>query len=92
MAGNGPTPVKQLFAALRHEDPEIEINRIRVKYPADDDNVWFIRLRSSVEVQIDTHPGGQSPFLIESDPEGQRLETSDLQHAVAVILAWLAPP
>jgi hypothetical protein len=45
----------------------------------------------SVEIQIETHPGGQPPFLIEGPKGEQALETSDLTEASATIVAWLLP-
>ena len=40
-------------------------------------------------MQIETHPGGRPPYLIESTGHNQRMSTSDVQDAIDVILAWL---
>jgi len=52
------------------------VSRLVGTFPADDDNVYWVR-RGSFEVQIDTEPGGEAPFVVESDRPGSRLDTSD---------------
>ena len=64
------------------------IDRLLVKYPADDNNLWFIKTEAD-EVQIESHPDGRPPFLIEGDSPNQRRETAELDDAVGTILAWL---
>ena len=65
------------------------VERLVVKHPADDDNVFFLRVGpGSDEVQIDTHPHGQPPFNLESDLHGP-VRTADVAEAVAIVSAWL---
>lgn len=61
-------------------------------YPADDDSRWFIKTEAEKEVQIESRPDGRPPFLIEGGSLNQRHETSQLNDAVATILARLGPP
>lgn len=42
------------------------VERLVGTWPADDDNVFWLN-RGGTEVQIDTHEGGQPPFIVESD-------------------------
>ena len=60
-------------------------------YPADDDNVYWVR-RGPIEVQIDTHEAGAPPFMIESHRPGSLLTTSDPEVAVCHVLAELRCP
>ncbi len=91
-------PIAAVLSAVRQADPSLRIDRLQVTHPADDDNLWLFSEGSarevakgeSIEVQIATHQGGQPPFLIESSGYDQRLTTSDVGEAVAVILTWLA--
>ena len=83
------TTVEAIFDELRAQLPSVVIERIRVKWPADDDNVWFISSDTPVSVQVDTYPGGHAPFLIEGGQPNQRRETSDVHEAVGLILDWL---
>ena len=78
-----------MFAELRRRLPSVRIERLTVKYPADDDNLWFINADAEKEVQIESHPNGMAPFLIEGDSPNQRRETYELHDAVDTILAWL---
>lgn len=88
--GRAPS-VQDVFSELRRRLPEVAIERLAVKYPADDDNLWFIRTEAEKDIQIASHPDGRPPFLIEGDSLNQRHETSELDDAVATILAWLGP-
>ena len=84
--------VEAVFALLRQRLPSVSIVRLAVKYPADDDNLWFIRAGGEREVQIGSHPGGRPPFLIEGDLPDQRHWTSEVAETVDFIVAWLGSP
>ena len=81
--------MESVFVELRRRLPSVSIERLAVKYPADDDNLWFIKTGAQREVQLESHPDGRPPFLIEEDLPNQRHETSELAEAVDVIVAWL---
>jgi hypothetical protein len=83
------TTVEEIFDELRAQLPSVVIERIQVKWPADDDSVWFVRSDAPGSVQVDTCPGGYAPFLIEGGEPNQRRETSDVHEAVGLILDWL---
>jgi hypothetical protein len=83
-----PGAVGQVLGMVRSLLPAVRIERLQSKYPTDDDNVWFIK-SDETEVQIDTHPDGRPPFVIEGDLPGQRRETSGVSEAVELILGWL---
>jgi hypothetical protein len=97
MPDDDDLPVEVVLAAIRREKPSFRIERFQATHPADDDNLWFFSEGSApdaakghvIEVQIETHPGGQPPFLIESTGHDQRVTTADVEEAVAIILAWL---
>jgi hypothetical protein len=72
--------------------PTIRIERLKVKHPADDDNVWFIKTDGRFEVQLDSDPDGKPPFLIEGDLPDQRRETAKVEEATNLILNWLTSP
>ena len=79
----------QLVDELRGRIEGLVVERLQVKHPADDDNVFFLRDgRGSDEVQIDTHPHGQPPFSLESDAHGP-VRTADVAEAVAIVSTWL---
>lgn len=87
--GQTEQSVEAVFAELRRRLPSIRIDQLAVKHPADDDNLWFIKAEVDREVQLDSHPGGRPPFLIEGDLPGQRQEATEVSEAVDLILRWL---
>jgi hypothetical protein len=81
------SPVETVITPLRGRSRSITIERLQAQYPADDDNLWFIRANTALEVQ--KYPDGRPPFLIEGDSPHQRRETSQVDEAVGLILQWL---
>jgi hypothetical protein len=82
-------PLDRLFDDLRGRLDGLIVERLEVKHPADDDNVFYLRdARGIDEVQIDTHPHGQTPFYLESDAHPM-IETADVAEAVAIVQSWL---
>jgi hypothetical protein len=80
-------PVDQVLARVRVVVPGLEVVRLLVTHPADDDNVYFLGDEHGVDrVQIDTGANGRPPFLIEAE---ERFETSDVAEAAAVASSWL---
>jgi hypothetical protein len=75
--------VERLLADLRKTHPAARIERLRVKYPGDDDNVWFVQ-DGGQEVQFDCQPDGSGPFLVEAD-DGQRVEAPDVESALSEV-------
>jgi hypothetical protein len=75
------SPVARLLELLHALHPEWDVSRLQVKYPADDDNLWFVG--GPRELQFNCHPGGQGPFLIES--AAQRHEADDPDAAMTAI-------
>lgn len=76
-------PVDELISHLRSRLPSARVERLKVTHPADDDNLWFVRV-GATEVQFDCHPGGQPPFLIEGEKDERHSATS-VGDALAVI-------
>jgi hypothetical protein len=65
-------PIDDLIDLVRSGMPSVEVEQLRVSHTADDDNVWFFRLPGDPDdVQIDTHPDGRPPFLVESSAVGR---------------------
>lgn len=51
--------VKQVF-------PEIEVQQLKVKFPADDDGLWYFTLPKTNWIQIEA-PYGLCPYIVETD-------------------------
>jgi len=82
-------PIDDVFDQLREHVPGLIIERLEVKHPADDDNLYclfFADWDKFENIQVETADGGQPPFLIEN---GQQHETTDITEAVTLIRAWL---
>ena len=69
-------PLDDILSIVCSWFPAAVVTRLVGTHPADDDNVYWVRIGAR-EVQIDAHPGGLPPFLLEGDAEGSRLQTSD---------------
>jgi hypothetical protein len=78
-------PLDDLLDELRHQHPNLVVERLGKTHPADDDNVYFLRLASGDIVQVDTGPDGQPPFTIEAE---NRIDTPQVTEALAAIQAW----
>lgn len=85
-------PLDAVFDQLREQHPNVFVERMTVTPPTVDDNVYIIGDEQGRDrVQVDTHEGGQPPFLIEGDVRPMD-ETSDTAEAVAIIIRHLAAP
>jgi hypothetical protein len=83
------TPIDAVLASVQRAVAGAQVSRLAVTHPADDDNVWFIGTASGkAEVQIDSHPNGQPPFLIEIDQQ-RPVTALTVGEAVDVIERWL---
>ncbi|MFF4448064.1 hypothetical protein [Streptomyces sp. NPDC001502] len=81
-------PVDQVFAQVRQAVPGVAIERLAVTRASDDDNAYFLGVGAVLDrVQFDTGPGGQPPFLVETD--SCRVGTSEVAEAVAAVSAGL---
>ena len=76
-------PIDDVFDQLHEQVPGLVVERLEVTHSGDDNNVYFIGDQHHADlIQVDTHPNGHPPFLIEN---GGRHHTTDTTKAVAVI-------
>jgi hypothetical protein len=72
---------ERLFADI----PGIRIDQLKVKYPGDDDGLWFIDIPSEkATVQIESS-NGNCPFLIESDFNNDRVYGRSIEETVRAV-------
>ena len=87
--GSVTTPIAEVLGSLLTSVPGVSVRRLVVKYPVDDDNLWFIKQgHAGAELQIECGPEGTPPFLIESNSHRTRAAT--VADALDVITEWLA--
>jgi hypothetical protein len=79
-------PIDEVLRRVRGAAAETQIERLVGTWPADDDNVYWIR-HAGVEVQVDTLPAGALPALVETDRGCQTAGT--VEAATSLILAGL---
>jgi hypothetical protein len=85
------TQIAQVLGSLLISAPGVSVSRLVVKFPADDDNLWFIRQhQGGPELQIECGPDGRPPFVIESDRHDARHTAATVADALDVIREWLA--
>ncbi|MBV1856608.1 hypothetical protein [Catellatospora tritici] len=59
-------PVDDLLDGVRARFPRLVVERLVLAHAGDDDNVYFLGDAEHFDrVQVDTHPGGNAPFLVE---------------------------
>lgn len=77
----------EIFTSLRAAFPDLRIERLSVTRSEDDDNVWFISREDGLEMQLDSAPNGEPPFLLESDTARERADKVGL--AIETLTEWL---
>jgi hypothetical protein len=76
-------PFDEILHKVRATFPELRVERLVGTWAADDDNVYWLK-REGIEVQVDTHPGGELPVLVETDIS--RLEAGTVEAAASLII------
>ena len=81
--------VDVVIALIRERLPEVAVEQLQVKFPADDDGLWFFRLPGrGVEVQIESSTG-ECPFLVENDANADCLDCTSVAGTVEAAIAPL---
>lgn len=82
--------IDAIIARLKLLHPDISVEQLSVLHPgADDDGVWFFRHPATdIEAQLESS-SGVCPFLFESSGSPDRLTASDIDQAVALVVAGL---
>ncbi|GAB2512918.1 hypothetical protein GCM10027084_28810 [Pseudoxanthomonas sangjuensis] len=85
--------IDAIIQELQASYPEISAERLNVLHPgADDDGVWFFRhSQSNLEIQLESSTGN-APFLVENSGSGDRFYASNVQQAVAMVVAGFVVP
>ena len=74
--------IEQIIERIRNECTMVEVEQLRVKFPADDDGIWFFKQPNCLfEVQLES-PQGMCPFLIETNEHPERFYASSVEAAV----------
>lgn len=69
--------------------PEVEVRQLRVKWPNDDDNLWWFFL-PAVEQDIQVE-GASCPFLVETNEQSssEALKARTVDEAVEMVVSYL---
>jgi hypothetical protein len=54
-----------IIQKVKERFPEVEVEQLKVKFPADDDGVWYFYLPKANWVQIESSYG-MCPFIVET--------------------------
>lgn len=76
-------PFDEVLHKVRAAIPDLRVERLVGTWPGDDDNVYWLQ-HAGIEVQVDTHPGGRLPVLVETD--SIRLEPGTVEAAASLII------
>jgi hypothetical protein len=81
--------INTTIAALIAKKPRLSVHQLKVKYPGDNDGLWFARHPDSeFEVQLESSYG-TFPFLVETDRHDQRGHATSVDEAVRLVESWL---
>jgi hypothetical protein len=81
--------IDQIIERLKIENSAIRIEQLKVKFPADDDGLWFVTTPAATErVQIEASTGN-CPFVIESDCTSEQFEARTIDEVVSTVIRLL---
>jgi hypothetical protein len=81
--------IDHVIDAIRSTLPGARVEQLKVKFPADDDGLWFVNHpNSDVEVNIESSTG-ELPFLIENSRNDARVTANSLDDTVAAVATAL---
>ena len=81
--------IDRVIDAIRSTLPGARIEQLKVKFPSDDDGLWYVNHpNSDVEVNIESSTG-ELPFLIENSGNGARVTANSLDDTVAAVATAL---
>ena len=81
--------VETVIAMVRERLPTLRVEQLQVKFPADDDGLWFFKLPDGhVEAQIESSTR-RCPFLVESDANANRLDCDSIAATAEAVITIL---
>jgi hypothetical protein len=82
--------VDRVIELVRETFPDVIWSQLQVKYPADDDGLWFFHRpgQRPGRVQIESSYG-MCPFLIESDTATERFNGGSPEETARIVLDLL---
>jgi len=84
-----PEEVRAIVARVRARLPGVEASRLQVKFPGDDDGLWFFDLPGhDSEVQIESSDGC-CPFLVETSASTERRIRRSVSATAEAVLHFL---
>ncbi len=85
-----PRDIDKIIALVKNQFPEANVEQLKVKFPADDNGIWFFSIAGNLddELQIES-PFGQCPFLIETRRNNKRRNGKTVNQVVSIICEHL---
>lgn len=82
--------VNKIIELVRKEIPEADVSQLKVKFPADDDGIWYFWLPefSDDDIQIE-NSYGQCPFIIETNRSSEVRRGETVEQTVSIICEHL---
>ena len=82
--------IEKIINSVKKEFPKTNVYQLKVKFPADDDGIWYFWLPENPDDDIQIENSyGQCPFIVETNrsPEARRGET--VEQVVSIICEHL---
>lgn len=78
-----PRDIDEILRQVKIRHPAVQIAQLQVKFPADDDGLWFFQVRG-IEIQLESS-SGWCPFVLESDAHARRRDIRSVEEAVRAV-------
>jgi hypothetical protein len=81
--------IDEIIEGVRQHFPEVSIDQLKVKHPADDDGLWYFHLPENPkdDIQVESSDGN-CPFLIENMQNDDRKNGESVEQVVSIICEY----
>lgn len=81
--------IDAIIAALKERHPCLRVKQLQVKFPGDDDGIWYF-WHDGTEFDVSLESSyGTFPFVVESTNHGEQALVANFADAIRVVESWL---
>jgi len=82
--------IDKIIHSVKGEFPNVAVEQLKVKFPADDDGIWYFWLpeNSDDDIQIE-NSYGQCPFIIETNRSPEAKHGATVEQVISIVCEHL---